>query len=149
MAARDGPGAAALSPQAARGGKAGAGAARLRRLASQATAPSGRRRRGGRVAEGARLESVYTGNRIEGSNPSPSATTYLSEPAPDYRAVQPNSPALSGALRHAKSATHDRDDFTWNEQRSGVTDLVGRFRWYGGLSTAWQAASLQRSPARQ
>ena len=32
------------------------------------------RRRGGRVAEGARLESVYTGNRIEGSNPSLSAT---------------------------------------------------------------------------
>jgi hypothetical protein len=26
------------------------------------------------VAEGARLESVYTGNRIEGSNPSPSAS---------------------------------------------------------------------------
>jgi len=26
------------------------------------------------VAEGARLESVYAGNRIEGSNPSPSAT---------------------------------------------------------------------------
>ena len=25
------------------------------------------------MAEGARLESVYTGNRIEGSNPSPSA----------------------------------------------------------------------------
>ena len=31
-------------------------------------------RRGGRVAEGARLESVYTGNRIEGSNPSLSAS---------------------------------------------------------------------------
>ena len=30
--------------------------------------------RGGRVAEGARLESVYTGNRIAGSNPAPSAT---------------------------------------------------------------------------
>ncbi len=30
--------------------------------------------RGGRVVEGARLESVYAGNRIEGSNPSPSAT---------------------------------------------------------------------------
>ena len=29
--------------------------------------------RGGRVVEGARLERVYTGNRIEGSNPSPSA----------------------------------------------------------------------------
>ena len=26
------------------------------------------------MAEGARLESVYAGNRIEGSNPSPSAT---------------------------------------------------------------------------
>jgi hypothetical protein len=33
------------------------------------------RRRGGRVAEGARLESVYTGNRIVGSNPTPSAKT--------------------------------------------------------------------------
>ncbi len=32
-----------------------------------------RRRTGGRVAEGARLERVYTGNRIEGSNPSLSA----------------------------------------------------------------------------
>ena len=30
-------------------------------------------RRGGRVVEGARLERVYTGNRIEGSNPSLSA----------------------------------------------------------------------------
>ena len=32
------------------------------------------RRRGGRVVEGARLERVYTGNRIEGSNPSLSAS---------------------------------------------------------------------------
>jgi hypothetical protein len=32
-------------------------------------------RRGGRAVEGARLESVYTGNRIAGSNPAPSATT--------------------------------------------------------------------------
>ena len=39
-------------------------------------------RRGGRVAEGARLERVYTGNRIEGSNPSLSATSKSSsEPA--------------------------------------------------------------------
>ena len=30
-------------------------------------------RRGGRVVEGARLESVYVGNRIAGSNPAPSA----------------------------------------------------------------------------
>ncbi len=31
---------------------------------------------GGRVVEGARLERVYTGNRIEGSNPSPTATKF-------------------------------------------------------------------------
>src|SRR5262249_44491832 len=37
----------------------------------------GVRRRDGRVAEGARLESVYTGNRIVGSNPTPSATIAL------------------------------------------------------------------------
>ena len=35
---------------------------------------SARDRRDGRVAEGARLESVYTGNRIVGSNPTPSAS---------------------------------------------------------------------------
>ena len=34
---------------------------------------AGNGRRDGRVAEGARLESVYTGNRIVGSNPTPSA----------------------------------------------------------------------------
>ena len=28
------------------------------------------------MAEGARLESVYAGNRIEGSNPSPSAIIF-------------------------------------------------------------------------
>ena len=35
--------------------------------------------RDGRVAEGARLESVYTGNRIAGSNPAPSATCNSTE----------------------------------------------------------------------
>src|SRR5579863_9707065 len=33
----------------------------------------GARWRGGRAVEGARLESVYAGNRIAGSNPAPSA----------------------------------------------------------------------------
>ncbi len=33
--------------------------------------------RGGRAVEGARLEIVYTGNRIEGSNPSLSAIIFL------------------------------------------------------------------------
>src|ERR1700730_13734701 len=36
-------------------------------------------RRGGRVVEGARLESVYAGNRIAGSNPAPSATASSSK----------------------------------------------------------------------
>ena len=39
------------------------------------------RRTGGRVVEGARLERVYTGNRIEGSNPSLSAIPFKM-PAP-------------------------------------------------------------------
>jgi hypothetical protein len=34
-------------------------------------------RRGVRVVEGARLESVYTGNGIAGSNPALSAKSYL------------------------------------------------------------------------
>ena len=39
-----------------------------------------RARRGGRVVEGARLESVYTVmNRIVGSNPTPSATHIIGD----------------------------------------------------------------------
>ncbi len=41
-------------------------------------------RRGGRVAEGARLESVYAGNRIAGSNPAPSAITQIFESLRSY-----------------------------------------------------------------
>ena len=49
----------------------------LRGSALRATSAGGR---GGRAVEGARLESVYAGNRIAGSNPAPSAiyTTRLS-----------------------------------------------------------------------
>src|SRR5712692_6075074 len=36
-------------------------------------------RRGGRVAEGARLESVFTGNRNVGSNPTPSASAAFTD----------------------------------------------------------------------
>jgi hypothetical protein len=46
--------------------------------------------RGGRAAEGARLESVYTGNRIEGSNPSPSANTSRKSHAPLVEAGRAN-----------------------------------------------------------
>ena len=45
-------------------------------------------RRGGRVAEGARLESVYTGNRIVGSNPTPSAS-------PSSALVRSRSPSIA------------------------------------------------------
>jgi hypothetical protein len=44
-----------------------------------------RSRKGGRVVEGARLESVYTGNRIAGSNPAPSASKMIL--APDNAAL--------------------------------------------------------------
>jgi hypothetical protein len=40
--------------------------------------------RDGRVAEGARLESVYTGNRIVGSNPTPSAIAKREELASNF-----------------------------------------------------------------
>jgi hypothetical protein len=46
---------------------------RLRRSALQRLSPATDDWRGGRVAEGARLESVFTGNRNVGSNPTPSA----------------------------------------------------------------------------
>ncbi len=46
------------------------------------------------MVEGARLESVYTGNRIEGSNPSPSAKT-------SYPNILP-CPADSEKLRELK-----------------------------------------------
>ena len=41
--------------------------------AGPARSPAVDMRRGGRVAEGARLESVFMGNRNVGSNPTPSA----------------------------------------------------------------------------
>jgi hypothetical protein len=46
--------------------------------------PPHRSRRDGRVAEGARLESVYTGNRIVGSNPTPSARKLVRLRPPPY-----------------------------------------------------------------
>ena len=55
--------------------RAGAACARASAGAIASRSPPLERRwRGGRAAEGARLESVYAGNRIAGSNPAPSAT---------------------------------------------------------------------------
>ena len=36
------------------------------------------------MAEGARLESVYTGNRIVGSNPTPSAKSLMGQTGQDF-----------------------------------------------------------------
>ncbi len=49
-------------------------AAGARAMRGLRAAKSSASRRGGRAAEGARLESVYAGNRIAGSNPAPSAS---------------------------------------------------------------------------
>jgi hypothetical protein len=48
-------------------------------IASPSLLPCSARWRGGRAAEGARLESVYAGNRIAGSNPAPSANPFSDE----------------------------------------------------------------------
>ena len=53
-------------------------------------------RRGGRVAEGARLESVYTGNRIVGSNPTPSATVMSTQKYSKHQYVMEETPRASG-----------------------------------------------------
>ena len=52
---------------------------------------TGRLRRGGRAAYGARLERVYTGDRIEGSNPSLSA-------------IFPDQPVIARQCRRASDA---------------------------------------------
>jgi hypothetical protein len=62
------------------------------------------------VAEGARLESVYTGNRIEGSNPSLSASplNYVVEWTRDFFTINVLSPQPTPQgrehLYHAPSA---------------------------------------------
>src|SRR5881296_1920267 len=55
-----------------------------RRVSSIKSEKTPVRRRDGRVAEGARLESVYTGNRIGGSNPSLSASFSFAVSTPEY-----------------------------------------------------------------
>ncbi len=48
------------------------------------------------MAEGARLESVYTGNRIVGSNPTPSANTQKYSTTPSFSLRYPLIPELRG-----------------------------------------------------
>ena len=65
-------------------------------------------RRDGRAAEGARLESVYTGNRIEGSNPSLSARLSRSENFPQR---QPGGEVAAHTVQPATA---------WSRGRAGL-----------------------------
>ena len=68
------------------------------------------------MAEGARLESVYAGNRIEGSNPSPSAN--------QSPANRPNSPQfLISRIRFLSSKAYEGVCINW----LGETVRLGRF----------------------
>src|ERR1700678_4391543 len=72
-------------------------------------------RRDGRVVEGARLESVYRGNSIEGSNPSLSAihskgsTPSMGQPLTDSRTHYPNSQSV--VLDVSKAVSRALEDF--------------------------------------
>src|SRR5579863_8478818 len=88
----------------------------------------GARWRGGRAVEGPRLESVYTGNRIAGSNPAPSASGKRHPLRRPYR-------RLLRALRdhEAEMLLHRREIPVVVQQRvaaldtEGANDDVGRF----------------------
>src|SRR6266478_1163532 len=72
-----------------------------RRVSSIKSEKTPVRRRDGRVAEGARLESVYTGNRIGGSNPSLSARIFgLMGLAPISSMVSSNGGLKGSRSRH-------------------------------------------------
>jgi hypothetical protein len=59
-------------------------------------------RRGGRVAEGARLESVYTGNRIVGSNPTPSAkSSHFTKDFAERCCLPTNKPTMRHPLQRS------------------------------------------------
>jgi hypothetical protein len=80
-------------------------------------------RRDGRVVEGARLESVYRGNSIEGSNPSLSAIKNVS--CGHYRTTNPRLYSLSGVhdSEHARTTT-----VGWSEVSATAYDLqLGRY----------------------
>ena len=76
------------------------------------------------MVEGARLESVYTGNRIAGSNPAPSATKPLRTPPSTVRDAKiprvsvgfqvPSEPLrLPRAHRSVSKALPSHSDRTW------------------------------------
>jgi hypothetical protein len=76
-------------------------------------------RRGGRVAEGARLESVFTGNRNVGSNPTPSATSEQNlglgrPPEVRYQAAESVAPRLQRVLDALELSPAIVKNATWD-----------------------------------
>jgi hypothetical protein len=82
------------------------------------------------VVEGARLESVYAGNRIAGSNPAPSASYYVLDIA--VVVVFPESLfsyEFAGVTGLAFEAICGRDGFTRNFGRGRHENLSGAISW--------------------
>ena len=75
-------------------------------------------RRDGRAVEGARLESVYTGNRIVGSNPTPSAITN-GNPQVSLSRSRPELLDLPGGTKGWYKLTHVMPS-PWKHPKSGV-----------------------------
>src|ERR1700732_3114684 len=101
-------------------------------------------RRGGRVVEGARLESVYAGNRIAGSNPSPSASYYVLYIA--YIIVFPGSlfsREFAGVTGLVFKAIRGRDGCTRDFGRGRYENLSGAISWLTFF--AGRAAHVRRS----
>jgi hypothetical protein len=88
------------------------------------------------VVEGARLESVYAGNRIAGSNPAPSASYYV----PDIAYVivflgSLFSREFAGVTGHVSKAFCGRDGCTRDFGRGRFESLSGAIsRFFRGRS---------------
>src|SRR5438445_11408790 len=80
-------------------------------------------RRDGRVAEGARLESVYTGNRIGGSNPSLSASPFIFL---RLKAMCATMSASIAGVAHGRITSSSLDETGSDRDRMDV--LPGRIR---------------------
>src|ERR1700736_1708992 len=103
-------------------------------------------RRGGRVVEGARLESVYAGNRVAGSNPGPPASYYVLDIA--YIIVFLGSlfsREFAGVTGLVFKAIRSRDGFTRDFGCGRHENLSGAISWLtffaGGAADVRQSRS--------
>ena len=100
--------------------------------------------RGGRVVEGARLESVYAGNRIAGSNPGPPASYHVLDIA--YIIVFLGSlisRVFAGVTGLVSKTIRGRDGFTRDFGCGRYENLSGAISWLTFF--AGGAADVRRS----